>query len=221
MLSKRLQKEVLLLNDNSLKEQGIFYFIEDEQLTKGTALIFGPKNTPYEFCPLEYTFNIPDDYPFSPPKVRYRTNDGKTRFHPNFYSDGKVCLSILGTYSGPKWASSMNITTILLSIYSLMTNNPLVHEPCFEHTSLENSRNLNYALYVEHQMIKLFIEDYHRDYYKKFCDLDERFKNYLIKSYDLIKQKVVLKAKEDEKIFNGLVYSMNGITQYKKLCEKI
>ena len=157
MISKRLQKEIVHLKDNSLKNTGIFYFIEDEQLTKGTAIMFGPKNTPYEFCPLEYRFELPNDYPFSPPKVLYRTNDGKTRFHPNFYSDGKVCLSILGTYSGPKWASSMNISTILLSIYSLMTDNPLVHEPCFENTSLTNPRNLQYAQYVEHQMIKLFL----------------------------------------------------------------
>jgi ubiquitin-conjugating enzyme E2 Z len=221
MISKRLQKEIVHLKDNSLKETGIFYFIVDESITKGTSIMFGPKNTPYEYCPMEYSFELLNEYPFSPPKVLYKTNDGRTRFHPNFYVDGKVCLSILGTYSGPKWASSMNLTTVLLSIYSLITDNPLVHEPCFENTSLTNPRNANYALWVEHQIIKLFLDNYNYNYYKKFCDIDEDFKKCLDEKYELIKEKIKLKAKDEEKEFIGLTYSMNGTTIYKKLVEKI
>ena len=35
---------------------GIYYFNENESLYRATAIIFGPTNTPYEFCPLEYKF---------------------------------------------------------------------------------------------------------------------------------------------------------------------
>ena len=42
---------------------------------------------------------------------------------------GKVCLSILGTWSGPKWTSIMDITTVLLTLQSLLDENPLHHEP--------------------------------------------------------------------------------------------
>jgi ubiquitin-protein ligase len=220
MSNKRLQKEVLQLNDKSLKEQGIFYFIEEEQLTKGTAILFGPKDTPYEFCPLEYKFEISDDYPFSPPKVFYRTNDGITRFHPNFYIDGKVCLSILGTYSGPKWASTMNISTILLSIFSLMTNNPLTNEPCYETTSLNNPKNHQYAEYVEHQMIKLFLMMYETGYYNKYKDLDIKFKETIEKNYELIKNKIYEKSKNNEILFTILPYNMVGSTMYRKLVAK-
>ena len=40
---------------------------------------------------------------------------------------GKVCLSILGTWAGPKWTSIMDITTVLLTIQSLLDKNPLHH----------------------------------------------------------------------------------------------
>jgi len=221
MISKRLQKELVHINDGALKETGIYYFLEDENMTKATSIMFGPKNTPYEFCPLEYSFSIPDDYPFTPPKVLYRTNDGKTRFHPNFYVDGKVCLSILGTYSGPKWASSMNITTILLSIYSLMTNNPLTQEPAYELTTLSHPKNQQYASFIEHQMCKLFLSMYESNYYNKYIERDETFKTTIQNNYELIKEKIKEKAKTHEVLYTILPYSMSGATSWKKMAETI
>jgi ubiquitin-conjugating enzyme E2 Z len=220
MISRRLQKEIVSLKDKSLKDTGIYYFIDEDTITRATAIMFGPKDTPYEFCPLEYSFIIPNDYPFTPPEVSYNTNDGRTRFHPNFYIDGKVCLSILGTYSGPKWASSMNISTILLSIYSLMTNNPLTHEPAYENTSLTHPKNQQYADNVEYRMIKLFLEMYTNNYYKKYMELDDDFKNTILKSYELIKEKVRNKSKNSEQQFTVLPYAMNGCTAYKKIAEQ-
>ena len=219
MSVKRLQKEIIQLQDKALKDTGIYYFIDGDNMTKATAFMFGPKDTPYEFCPLEYSFSIPDDYPFAPPKVLYRTNDGKTRFHPNFYVDGKVCLSILGTYSGPKWASSMNISTILLSIYSLMTDNPLTHEPCYEFTKLHTPKNQQYADYIEHQIIQLFVKLIQQNYYKKFTELNEEFKNKLFENYEIIKKKIESKTKHHDVIYTLLPYSMHGSTGWKKLYE--
>jgi ubiquitin-conjugating enzyme E2 Z len=55
---------------------------------------------------------FPEDYPSSAPHIVFcTTNGGKTRFNPNLYSDGKVCLSILGTWrgeSGEQWSSVQN-----------------------------------------------------------------------------------------------------------------
>ena len=31
------------------------------------------------------------------------TAGGRVRFNPNLYDCGKVCLSLLGTWSGPSW----------------------------------------------------------------------------------------------------------------------
>lgn len=61
------------------------------------ALILGPFDTPYEggfFC---FFLKFPTNYPIRPPKVKLMTTgDGLVRFNPNFYKNGKVCLSILG-----------------------------------------------------------------------------------------------------------------------------
>lgn len=57
-------------------------------------------------------FQFPEDYPSVAPHIQFlTTNSGKTRFNPNLYADGKVCLSILGTWrgeSGEQWSSVQN-----------------------------------------------------------------------------------------------------------------
>jgi len=220
MLSRRLSKELLYLKGNFQKETNIFYFQSDD-ITRATSIMFGPKDTPYEFCPMEYDISIQTDYPFSPPKILYKTNDGRTRFHPNFYVDGKVCLSILGTYSGPKWASSMNISTVLVSIYSLMTPNPLIHEPAYEKTLSTNPKNSQYSQYIEHQLLKLFIQNMENNYYEKYIKEDPIFKEELLKNYELIKEKILTKATTPEVIYTVLPYSMQGQTYWRRLAEKI
>ena len=58
-------------------------------------MIIGLQGTPYEkgffFFDIEFT----KKYPPEPPKVKFITGDGNTRFNPNLYIKGKVCLSIL------------------------------------------------------------------------------------------------------------------------------
>ena len=43
---------------------------------------------------------FPSAYPACAPKVRFKTTGGgRARMNPNLYKDGKVCLSLLGTWS--------------------------------------------------------------------------------------------------------------------------
>lgn len=73
------------------------------------------------------------DYPTNPPKVKLLTTGGGTvRFNPNLYRNGKVCLSILGTWSGPGWTPVQTLASVLLSIQSLMNEKPYTNEPGFE-----------------------------------------------------------------------------------------
>jgi ubiquitin-conjugating enzyme E2 Z len=59
---------------------------------------------------------------------------GNTRFHPNMYKNGKMCLSILNTWRGDQWTGCQSIRTILLTILSILDNAPLLHEPGFSET---------------------------------------------------------------------------------------
>lgn len=126
---KRLISDITSLYKNPLNDQGIFYIHDDENILKGYAMIFGPKNTPYENGIYSFEFNFPYHYPCTPPKVTYLTNDGFTRFNPNLYRNGKVCLSLLNTWRGEGWTSCQTIRSVLLTLVTVLNEKPLLNEP--------------------------------------------------------------------------------------------
>lgn len=97
---KRLLKDVIDILKNPLEDNGIYYKHDENDMLCGYALIMGPEETLYNYGYYLFKFTFPTDYPFSPPKLTYLTNNGHTRFHPNLYITGKVCLSILNTLEG-------------------------------------------------------------------------------------------------------------------------
>jgi ubiquitin-conjugating enzyme E2 N len=69
---------------------------------------------------------LPDDYPMTPPKVRFLTKI----YHPNIDKLGRICLDVLKgelcllstnflTLAG-NWSPALQIRTILLSIQALL-----------------------------------------------------------------------------------------------------
>jgi ubiquitin-conjugating enzyme E2 Z len=126
---QRLLRDVKQIMKHPLTDNGIYYIHDDNDLLKGYALIIGPSGTPYFGGFYFFKFNFPIDYPYSPPKVNFMTNDGVTRFNPNLYKCGKVCVSILNTWNGDKWSSCQTLNSILLTLCSLLNDTPLVNEP--------------------------------------------------------------------------------------------
>lgn len=132
---KRLLKDVAQMIKQPLTDNGIFYTHDEEMVTKGYAMIVGPADTPYFGGYYFFEFTFPTNYPFAPPKVTYKTNDGATRFNPNLYRCGKVCVSILNTWSGDQWSACQTIKSVLLTLCSLLNNAPLENEPGHTKTS--------------------------------------------------------------------------------------
>ena len=126
---KRLLHDVKDIIKNPLTDNDIYYVHSDTNMFKGYALIIGPAGTPYENGYYFFEFMFTENYPFSPPVLKYCTNDGITRFNPNLYKNGKVCLSVLNTWEGEQWTSCQNISSILLTLSSIFNNNPLTNEP--------------------------------------------------------------------------------------------
>jgi hypothetical protein len=62
------------------------------------------------------------------------TQDGFTRFNPNLYREGKICLSLINTWHvGDKWSGCQSLSTVLLSILtSVLIEDPFTNEPNFE-----------------------------------------------------------------------------------------
>jgi len=69
--------------------------------------------------------------------------------HPNMYENGKLCLSILGTWQGPGWLPTMTIETIGHTISSLLDSNPLNNEPGFVNSTVDRKDNQNFINFVE------------------------------------------------------------------------
>ena len=101
-------------------------------------IISGPKDTPYENGLFEFHAYLPTNYPYKEPKVLLKTTGHNTvRFNPNLYNCGKVCLSLLGTWSGTESESWNNKTStflqVLVSIQSLIfIDDPYFNEPGYE-----------------------------------------------------------------------------------------
>ena len=131
---KRLLRDVSRLIKNPLTDNGIFYAHDTDNMLKGYALIFGPSDSLYRHGSYMFEFTFPTEYPFVPPKVIYMTNDGRTRFNPNLYRNGKVCISLLNTWKGEQWTSCQTVESILLSLVALLHNEPLLNEPGIKKT---------------------------------------------------------------------------------------
>lgn len=109
--------------------ENIHYFPDEDNILKGYALIIGPEKTPYEGGCYMFLFEFNEEYPYKPPKVIFKSNDGVTRYNPNFYRNGKVCLSILNTWNGEPWSACQSIRSILITLQMTMNENPLLNEP--------------------------------------------------------------------------------------------
>jgi len=136
-LKRILQRDIKSIQQQKLNDMGIYIEFNEENMLEAVAMIIGPKDSVYKNGVLFFNIKFPHNYPFAPPHVTYDSR-GSIRIHPNLYTGGakdnymgKVCLSILGTWSGPSWTTIMDISSVLISIQSLLDMNPLDHEPGF------------------------------------------------------------------------------------------
>ena len=99
--------------------------VNENDLTKWNAVIIGPEDTPYEGGIFNIGIEFPQDYPFKPPKMTFKTKI----YHPNISPNGAICLDILKD----RWSPILSIGKALLSLSSLLSepnpDDPLVIEP--------------------------------------------------------------------------------------------
>ena len=122
----------------------IFVRALESELDKLRVLIIGPEDTPYANGCFFFDVTMGSDYPNQPPKVQFLTTSSflncygsniPVRFNPNLYECGKVCLSLLGTWSGPSWTpKESTLLQVLVSLQSLVLGapKPYFNEPCYE-----------------------------------------------------------------------------------------
>jgi ubiquitin-protein ligase len=128
-------------------ENGLYWIPDESDITHGWAVVCGCEDTPYHGGAFCFEVRFPDNYPFDPPTFAYLTNDGRTRFNPNLYKNGKVCLSLLNTWQGEPWSGIQTIMSILQSIQTAVLNEePLVNEPA--HPASKDSQHPEIPAYT-------------------------------------------------------------------------
>ncbi|KAL3842404.1 hypothetical protein ACJMK2_020439 [Sinanodonta woodiana] len=132
--SVRMKRELQLLTQSP--PHGISCWAKEDQLDKLEAQILGIEGTPYEGGLFKLEIQIPDRYPFEPPKVRFVT----PIYHPNIDSGGRICLDTLKMPPKGAWKPCLNISTVLTSIQLLMAE-PNPEDPLMADISNEFKYN--------------------------------------------------------------------------------
>ena len=156
-LSKRIWRDIKIFKESNLNENGIYCEFDEEDIHNVKVLILGPGETPYAHGFYFFRLRFPQNYPLEPPKVKLMTQGEHIRFNPNLYTNGKVCLSILGTWEGPGWTASCTLSSVLLSIQSLLNANPIHNEPGWENVSTSDQRCTSYNKVLSCANIKIAI----------------------------------------------------------------
>merc|ERR1711890_30746 len=65
------------------------------------------------------------------------------------------CVSILGTWSGPGWTSALSLHSVLLSIQSLMNENPIRNEPGYDNVDSEDPKCKLYNEIISHEVVRV------------------------------------------------------------------
>lgn len=102
----------------------VYVRVYEERMDLLRAAIVGTEGTPYHDGLFFFDIYLPPQYPNEPPMVFY--NSGGLRINPNLYESGKVCLSLLNTWTGSEsevWnPGSSTILQVLLSLQALVLN---------------------------------------------------------------------------------------------------
>ncbi|KAI9698339.1 MAG: hypothetical protein M1820_007501 [Bogoriella megaspora] len=157
----RITREIAEIQKGS--DLSISVACRDSDVRHVKALIIGPPETPYEFGFFEFWVKFGKEYPTKAPHVNMiTTNGGQTRFNPNIYSQGKVCLSILGTWRGERgeeWSSAQGLESILISIQSLMSSNPYENEPGYENQESQQAilEKEAYVDKIRHETLRIAV----------------------------------------------------------------
>ncbi|CAB54826.1 ubiquitin conjugating enzyme E2 for HECT-type and RBR family E3 Ub ligases, Ubc14 [Schizosaccharomyces pombe] len=87
--SRRLTKEYSDLREHPIPD--IRVNLVDDNLFHWACTALGPSDSVYAGGKFHFSLKFPLDYPFQPPTIEFTTRI----YHPNFDSEGNVCLAIL------------------------------------------------------------------------------------------------------------------------------
>ncbi|XP_017891967.1 ubiquitin-conjugating enzyme E2 T-like [Ceratina calcarata] len=111
---KRLKREYENLEQN----EQVSCRPTNDNMDTFRAIIMGPSETPYSGRIYEILLNIPEKYPYEPPRVNFIT----PIYHPNIDPTGRICMDLLNIPPKGSWTPVIGLRNILQSIMCLLMN---------------------------------------------------------------------------------------------------
>jgi ubiquitin-conjugating enzyme E2 Z len=216
---RRVISDIKEIKKNPLDENGIFYKHDETNILRGYALIIPTTESPYQYGNYLFIIDFPTNYPFVPPKVTFMTNNGTTRFHPNLYRNGKVCLSLLNTWKGDQWTSCNTLTSVLVNILTLFNEDPFLNEPGIKsnHPEMELYNEI-----IEYQNFNTAIYDilFNKEFRSKLHSIEPFFRDIMMNNfysnYETIMKKIAKNKSKNHTIYMSF-YRMEETIDYALL----
>ncbi|KAF9910042.1 Ubiquitin-conjugating enzyme E2 T [Linnemannia zychae] len=137
-----VDKRILIRMGKELKDLertpplGVVCYPINDNIVHLHAEIAGPEDTPYHGGSFKIDINIPERYPFEPPRCQFLTRV----YHPNIDEQGLICLDILKLPPKGTWKPSISVSTMLMSLQLLLAH-PNPDDPLLVDVATEFKEN--------------------------------------------------------------------------------
>jgi ubiquitin-protein ligase len=234
MAATRSMKRIMKDLEEFMKDpiDGVAIYHTEDNIKQIFVVISGPKDSVYQDGLYFFEFNFPDDYPHNPPKGKFLNwQNGIIRIHPNMYVDGKLCLSILGNWTGPSWTSVMSLSTIILSLQSILDDNPLKNEPGYEknsgsHDHTKYHRIIQYVNYRDF-VGKSIESTFNEDLIKENNSYVSYFRHFIVDYYKKNRERILSELERLRELYpnrtsiSTVYHATNAVVNYLDLYEDV
>ncbi|KZC09366.1 PREDICTED: ubiquitin-conjugating enzyme E2 T-like [Dufourea novaeangliae] len=114
--SIRLKRELERLKQNPM--DGICCYPKSDNCENLVATIIGPHGSAYIGAIFELEIDIPEQYPFEPPRVTFKT----PVYHPNIDNNGRICMDLLNMPPKGSWKPTISLQNLLDAVQCLLGN---------------------------------------------------------------------------------------------------
>lgn len=114
-----------------------------------------PVNAPYSKGAFKINVLFPQEYPFKPPKITFKTKI----YHPNIDEEGEICLGIINSEN---WKPATKITQVFQDLVNLIDNPEISHSLRPELAEEYNTDKRKFFRVAE-EFTKKHAEKRHRD----------------------------------------------------------
>ncbi|XP_018324945.1 ubiquitin-conjugating enzyme E2 T-like [Agrilus planipennis] len=147
--TQRLTKELAKITQNP--PSGISLSPLNDNLDYFQASLVGPNGTPYEQAVFNLEIVIPQNYPFSPPSVKFKTKI----YHPNIDDTGRICLDLLKMPPKGCWKPTIGLEGLLIAIRMLLEH-PNPEDPLMIEIAEEFKNNYSQFISVAREYSKQY-----------------------------------------------------------------